>query len=101
MEPTLYAGDLLLVLWGARVRPGAVAVVSLPADASGAARPTSVKRVTGADPDDAGRWWIDSDNAREGVTSFDVGSLSPDDVHAVVVARLAPRPGKVRGRHTG
>ena len=31
------------------------------------------------------RWWIDSDNAAEGVTSFDVGSLADDDIVAVVV----------------
>ena len=34
---------------------------------------------------DASRWWIDSDNAAEGVTSFDVGSLAEEDVLAVAL----------------
>lgn len=100
MEPTLHEGDILLALWGARVRPGAVVVVRLPPDASGSARPLSVKRVSGADPDAPARWWLDSDNPREGVTSFDVGSLDPSDVVAVVVARVSPRPRRVTTRHT-
>lgn len=100
MEPTLHEGDLLLALWGAHVRPGVVAVVRLPPDASGAPRPLSVKRISGVDPDAPDRWWIDSDNPRDGVTSFDVGSLQPTDVLAVIVARVAPRPGRVTTRHT-
>lgn len=100
MEPTLSEGDLLLALWGARVRPGDVAVVRLPPDASGQPRPVSVKRIHGADPRSPNRWWLDSDNPREGVTSFDVGSLDPADVLAVVVARISPRPGRVTTRHT-
>ena len=54
-------------------------------------RPLSVKRVTGADPDAPHRWWVDSDNAAEGVTSFDVGSLTSEDIVAVVVG-LVWRP---------
>lgn len=100
MEPTLREGDLLLVLWGARVRRGDMAVVRLPDDAQGRPRPLSVKRVTGRDPDDPARWWLDSDNPREGVTSFDVGSITGDDVLAVVRARLHPGPRWVGGRHT-
>ncbi|WP_200942539.1 S24/S26 family peptidase [Knoellia sp. Soil729] len=101
MEPTLHEGDLLLTLWGARPRRGCVAVVHLPPDRAGADRPVSVKRITGPDPVEGSRWWLDSDNPREGVTSFDVGSIAPDDVLATVVARLWPRPGKVSTRHTG
>ncbi|KGN41324.1 signal peptidase [Knoellia aerolata DSM 18566] len=100
MEPTLREGDLLLALWGAVVRDGDVAVVRLPRDAHGAARPVSVKRILGRDPDDPLRWWLDSDNAREGVTSFDVGSVPGEDVLAVVVGRIAPRPGRMRARPT-
>jgi hypothetical protein len=100
MEPTLRQGDLLVALWGARVRPGEVAVVRLPDDATGVPRPLSVKRVAGHDPDDAERWWLDSDNPREGLTSFDVGSVPDADVLAVVVGRVWPRPQRVRGRHT-
>ncbi len=100
MEPTLREGDLLVTLWGARVRAGEVAVVRLPDDADGRPRPLSVKRVSGRDPDARERWWLDSDNPREGVTSFDVGSVADDDVLGVVVARLHPRPRWLRGRHT-
>jgi hypothetical protein len=46
-----------------------------------------VKRVHGPDPAAPQRWWIDSDNAAEGVTSFDVGSLTDGDILAVVVGR--------------
>ena len=100
MEPTLHEGDLLIVLWGAVVHPGDIAVVRLPDDARGAARPVSVKRVLGRDPDDQRRWWLDSDNPREGVTSFDVGSIADEDALAVVLARIAPRPSRLRQRHT-
>ncbi|MFZ5869402.1 MAG: S24/S26 family peptidase, partial [Actinomycetota bacterium] len=46
MEPTLRDGDLLLVRWGARPRPGRLAVVRLPEG-----RPLSVKRVVRQVPD--------------------------------------------------
>ena len=98
MEPTLHEGDLLLALWGGPVRAGDVAVVRLPRDRDGASRPLSVKRVVGPDPEDPLRWWLDADNAREGVTSFDVGSVPGEDVLAVVLGRLTPRPGRLRGR---
>lgn len=100
MEPTLREGDLLLALWGGVVHPGDIAVVRLPAGAQGVARPVSVKRILGRDPDDAQRWWLDSDNAREGLTSFDIGSIADVDVLAVVLARVAPRPARMRARHT-
>ncbi len=91
MVPTYRDGDLLLVVRGLRPRPGRAAVVRLPPGPNGAGRPLAVKRVTGPDPDDPERWWIDSDNAAEGVTSFDVGSLPREDILAVV-AGLVWRP---------
>jgi phage repressor protein C with HTH and peptisase S24 domain len=93
MEPTYRDGDVLLVLRGLRPRSGRVAVVRLPADRAGTPRPLAVKRVTGPDPDDGSRWWIDSDNAAEGVTSFDVGSLGAEDVLAVAVGIVWRRLG--------
>lgn len=90
MLPTYRDGDVLLVLRGARPRPGRAHVVRLPDDAGGRRRPLSVKRL-GPDPDAPGRWWVDCDNPAEGVTSFDVGSLSGEDVLAVVVG-LVWRP---------
>ncbi|WP_392542818.1 S24 family peptidase [Oryzobacter telluris] len=88
MLPTYREGDLLLVLRGRAPRPGRAHVVRLPPDARGVARPLAVKRVTGRDPDDPTRWWVDSDNPAEGLTSFDIGSLEQSAVEAVVVARV-------------
>jgi Peptidase S24-like len=85
MLPTYRDGDVLLVVQGVRPRAGRAAVVRLPPDPHGIPRPLSVKRVTGPDPGDPARWWVDSDNIAQGVTSFDVGSLHGDDVVAVVV----------------
>jgi hypothetical protein len=91
MEPTLLDGDLLLVLWGAAPRVGGLAVVELPPDSSGAPRPQAVKRVTGPDPADPTRWWVERDNPREGVDSWLVGSLAREAVRARVLARLPRR----------
>lgn len=88
MEPTLREGDLLLVLHGARPRAGRLALVRLPPDEEGAPRPVSVKRVTGPDPQDPRRWWVERDNPREGVDSWLVGSLPDADVLARVLLRL-------------
>jgi hypothetical protein len=91
MLPTYRDGDVLLVVRGARPRAGRPHVVRLPPHPDGTPRPLSVKRVTGPDPDSPGRWWIDSDNAAEGVTSYDVGPLDGADILAVV-AGLVWRP---------
>ena len=91
MEPTLREGDVLLVLHGARPRTGRLALVTLPPDEHGIPRPLAVKRVTGTDPADPTRWWVERDNPAEGVDSWLVGSLPTDAVHAVVVARLPRR----------
>ena len=88
MLPTYRDGDVLLVLRGVRPRAGRAHVVHLPPDADGRPRPVAVKRITGRDPDAPERWWVDSDNAAEGVTSFDVGSLAEESVAAVVVGRV-------------
>lgn len=87
MEPTLHEGDLLLVLWGARGRVGALAIVQLPPDEHGAPRPVSVKRVTGVDPTDPSRWWVERDNPSIGVDSWLVGSVP----HSAVLARVLLR----------
>ncbi len=91
MEPTLHEGDLLLVLWGARARIGRLALVRLPRDEHGASRPLSVKRVTGTDPADPTRWWVERDNPRAGVDSWLVGSLPDEDVLARVLLRVPCR----------
>ena len=82
-------GDLLLVRWGARPRPGRAAVVRLPGD-----RPVSVKRLARRVPEG---WWVERDNPRAGVDSWTVGALPAADVLAVVLLRLPRwlrRPGR-------
>jgi hypothetical protein len=81
MEPTLRDGDRLLVRHGAPPRVGGLAVVRLPQ------RPVGVKRVTRRDP---GGWWVERDNAHEGVDSWLVGAVPDEDVVAVVVMRIWP-----------
>ncbi|NHA66875.1 S24 family peptidase [Phycicoccus flavus] len=85
MLPTYRDGDVLLVLRGGRPRPGRAHVVDLPPDPAGRPRPLAVKRVTGRDPGDPARWWVDADNPAEGVTSFDVGGLPDEAIRAVVL----------------
>lgn len=92
MEPTLHDGDLLLVLWGALPRVGGLVVCELPRDDDGVARPLSVKRLTGTDPADATRWWVERDNPRVGVDSWLVGSLEATAIRAAVLTRLPTRP---------
>lgn len=81
MEPTLRDGDHLLVHWGGRPRPGALVVVRWPG------RPLSVKRagVLAADG-----WWVERDNPREGVDSWQAGPVAPGDVLGTVLLRLWP-----------
>lgn len=93
MEPTLREGDLLLVLWGARARVGSLAIVELPRDEHGAARPISVKRVVGTDPNDPSRWWVERDNPRVGVDSWLVGSLPNEAILARILLRIPCRRG--------
>jgi hypothetical protein len=89
MEPTLRSGDRLLIRHGQRPRPGQIAVVRLPE------RGLGIKRV--AHHNDGG-WWVERDNPSEGVDSWLVGSIPDDDVLAVAVARIWPRPTFMRSR---
>ena len=84
MLPTLAAGDLLLVRWGARPRVGALVVVRLPGG-----RPVSVKRAVGRRD---GGWWVERDSTVEGVDSWTFGAVPDRDLLAVVLARVWPRP---------
>jgi nickel-type superoxide dismutase maturation protease len=81
MEPTLHDGDRLLVHYGASPRPGRLAVVRLPD------RPVAVKRLVKVVD---GGWWVERDNPDEGVDSWLVGAIPPEDVLACVVLRLWP-----------
>lgn len=82
MEPTLRDGDLLLVRPGAPVALGRLALVRLPGG-----RPLAVKRVVARHADG---WWVERDNPREGVDSWQVGAVPDDDVVARVLWRLWP-----------
>ena len=81
MEPTLRAGDHLLVLWGGRPLPGRLVVVQWPG------RPVAVKRAGHLEADG---WWVERDNPAEGVDSWQAGPVAPAAVLGVVLARLWP-----------
>jgi hypothetical protein len=81
MEPTLYDGDHLVVVYGGRPRAGRLAVVRLPG------APLSVKRLAFRD---AGGWWVERDNPTEGVDSWQVGAVPDADVLAAVLFRSWP-----------
>lgn len=81
MEPTLYDGDHLLVVYGGRPRPGRLAVVRLPG------APLSVKRLSFRN---GAGWWVERDNPAEGVDSWQVGAVPDVDVVATVVCRSWP-----------
>lgn len=82
MLPTLADGDLLLVRYRAVGRPGGLVLVRLPGG-----RPVAVKRLAARD---AGGWWVERDNPREGVDSWLVGAIPDQDVVAQVVCRVWP-----------
>jgi phage repressor protein C with HTH and peptisase S24 domain len=84
MQPTLSDGDRLLVRYGRAPRPGEVVVVRLP-DREGVSIKRALRRA------DEG-WWVERDNPREGVDSWLVGAIPGDDVLAVAVGRVWPRP---------
>jgi hypothetical protein len=82
MEPTLYDGERLLLLHGARPRPGRLAVVRLPDGV------VAVKRVVHRE---AEGWWVERDNPAVGVDSWSVGAIPDDAVVARVLLRASPR----------
>jgi len=86
MSPTLADGDVVLVTFGARPRPGAVLLVRW------AARPgqLSVKRAVRAE---GTLWQVRGDNP---FGSTDSRQLGPAVVLGVVRCRLWPRPGRLR-----
>ncbi|HEX6327952.1 MAG TPA: S24 family peptidase [Jiangellaceae bacterium] len=84
MEPTLRAGDRLLVRYGITPRPGQLAIVRLPGRGG-----ASVKRITRRDRDG---WWAERDNPTQGVDSWLVGAVPDADLVAVVLVRVWPRP---------
>lgn len=94
MEPTLRQGDLLLVRYAVRPRPGDVVVARFPDGALTVKRAveTRVTREGGTG------WWLLSDRPDRGVDSRHRGPVPEEDVPAVVLLRVWPRPGRVSTR---
>ena len=82
MSPTLSDGDVVLVSFRARPRPGVVVLVRWPQ------RPgqLSIKRLVGRHGDG---WWVLGDNPDASTDSRHQGTAHPV---AVVLARLHPHP---------
>lgn len=85
MSPALADGDVVLVRFGARVRPGDVVLVTWDSRPGG----LSVKRAVHPDGDG---WHVRGDNP---YGSTDSASLGPARVRAVARLRLVPRPGRI------
>ncbi|CAA9343147.1 MAG: hypothetical protein AVDCRST_MAG72-960 [uncultured Nocardioidaceae bacterium] len=81
MEPTLVAGDRLLVRYGAAPRAGRLVVLRLPNGVVAVKRAVRRER-TG--------WWVGRDNPDEGTDSWSVGEIPDHDVIATVLFRLWP-----------
>ncbi|HEY0951713.1 S24 family peptidase [Nocardioides sp.] len=92
MLPLLRPGDRLLVAYRRPVRPGAVVVARF-SDGTVAVKRATQRRTTRAD--DPG-WWLLSDNPAEGVDSRHRGVVAETDVLAVAIARIWPRPRRLR-----
>ena len=86
MEPTLRAGDRLLVAYGARVRAGALVLARFP-DGTLVVKRATDRRATRTG---APGWWLLSDNPVEGTDSRQRGPVPDDDVLATVVLRVWP-----------
>jgi phage repressor protein C with HTH and peptisase S24 domain len=88
MQPTLRAGDLLLVSYRRSPKAGGLVVARF-ADGTAAVKRASEERLTRTgDPG----WWLLSDNPAEGVDSRHRGVVGRADVLAVPLARVWPRP---------
>ncbi|NYJ02115.1 hypothetical protein HNR19_002813 [Nocardioides thalensis] len=87
MRPALRPGDRLLVRYGARVLPGRVVVARF-ADGTVVVKRAVERRSAG--------WWLLGDAPAElapgAVDSRHRGPVADDDVLAVAVARVWPRP---------
>jgi len=88
MLPTLREGDLLLVRYGARPRPGDLVVARF-ADGTLTVKRAAEQRRTSSG---AIGWWLVSDNPGEGVDSRHRGPVAEEQVLAVVRLRLWPSP---------
>ena len=98
MRPALRPGDLLLVKYAGRVAPRRLVLARL-ADGTLAVKRAAERRTTASG---GPGWWLLSDDPAVGVDSRHRGPVPDADVLAVVLARVWPRPGRVRpGSPTG
>ena len=90
MLPVLRSGDRLLVSYRRVVAEGDLIVARL-SDGTVAVKRAVERRTTAS-----GRpaWWLLSENPEEGVDSRHRGPVPDEDVIAVTVARVWPRPRK-------
>jgi hypothetical protein len=92
MTPALRPGDRLLVAYRRTPRPGDVVLARFPDGTLAVKRAHSARATASGGPG----WWLVSDNADEGVDSRHRGAIAADAVLGVVLARVWPRPGRVR-----
>ena len=88
MEPTLHAGDRLLVSYRRTPRPGELVVARFPDGAVVVKRAVERRQTRTGEPG----WWLLSDNPDQGVDSRHRGVIAQHAVLGVVRARLWPRP---------
>ena len=88
MLPGLREGDLLLVRYGARVRPGDLVVARFVDGTLAVKRAVEPRALRDGRPG----WWVLSDNPDEGVDSRHRGPVANESVLAVVRLRLWPSP---------
>lgn len=89
MLPTLRDGDRLLACYGRSPRPGALVVARLP--------DTTIVIKRAVERRDDG-WWLLSDNAAVGRGDSRAWGAIPDEqILAVALGRIWPRPARLRG----
>ena len=92
MRPSLLDGDLVLCrgVSGLDVAAGTVVVVERPD------RPGLLVVKRAAHRDERGGWWVEGDDGAHSHDSWVFGPVPDSAVRSVVVARVWPRPGRVR-----
>jgi type IV secretory pathway protease TraF len=92
MRPTLSPGDRLLVRYAAPVAAGRVVLARFPDGTLAVKRAVEARETRAGGPG----WWLLSDNPDEGVDSRHRGVIAAEDVVAVALARVWPRPRRLR-----